>query len=163
MMEHFPAKRFFLTSIAFFLLFNGGRVAAQTQQEHVHHMSHSVMPFDMAKTVHIFRMTETGGIERVIVKDKSDADQVVLIQHHLHDEVDRFQHGNYSDPATLHGANMPGLKELQLDAQRVKLSYSALSDGAEIAFETTDPHLLTAVHRWFGAQLSEHGADAKAE
>jgi hypothetical protein len=23
--------------------------------------------------------------------------------------------------------------------------------------------LLTALHRWFGAQLSEHGADAKAE
>jgi hypothetical protein len=38
-----------------------------------------------------------------------------------------------------------------------------LSDGAEITFKTTDPHLLTAIHRWFGAQLSEHGADAKAE
>ena len=108
-------------------------------------------------------MTETGGIQRVVVKDKNDADQVALIQRHLRDEADRFQHGNYSDPAALHGANMPGLRELQLGAQRVKVSYSALSDGAEIAFETTDPHLLTAVHRWFGAQLSEHGADAKAE
>ena len=58
---------------------------------------------------------------------------------------------------------MPGLKELQLGAQRVKVSYADLPDGAVITFETTDPHLLTAIHRWFGAQLSEHGADAKAE
>jgi hypothetical protein len=27
----------------------------------------------------------------------------------------------------------------------------------------TDLRLLTALHRWFGAQLSEHGADARAE
>lgn len=31
------------------------------------------------------------------------------------------------------------------------------------AFSTQDRHLLTAIHRWFGAQLSEHGADARAE
>jgi hypothetical protein len=58
---------------------------------------------------------------------------------------------------------MPGLKDLQLGARRIKVSYSDLSDGAEIMFQTTDSHLLTAIHRWFGAQLSEHGADAKAE
>ena len=58
---------------------------------------------------------------------------------------------------------MPGLRELQRGARRVKVSYFNLPEGAEIRFETTDPHLLTAMHRWFGAQLSEHGADAKAE
>ena len=44
---------------------------------------------------------------------------------------------------------MPGLKELQLGAQRVKVSYFNLPEGAEIRFETTDPHLLTVIHRWF--------------
>lgn len=151
------------TSIAVLLLINCGSVIAQTQQQHVHDMSHGVMPFDVAKTVHIFKMTESGGVERVIVKDRIYADQVLLIQQHLRKEAERFQHGDYSDPATLHGASMPGLKDLQLGARRVKVSYSGLSDGAEIAFQTTDPHLLTAIHRWFGAQLSEHGADAKAE
>ena len=58
----------------------------------------------------------------------------------------------------LHGANMPGLKELQFGARRVKVSYSELADGAEIAFTTADPHLLTSIHRWFGAQLSERGS-----
>jgi hypothetical protein len=153
----------FATSIAVLLLINCGSVIAQTQQEHVHDMSHGVMPFDVAKTLHIFKMTESGGVERVIVKDKTYANQVLLIQQHLRKEADRFQHGDYSDPATLHGASMPGLKDLQLGARRLKVSYFSLSDGAEITFKTTDPHLLTAIHRWFGAQLSEHGADAKAD
>lgn len=33
----------------------------------------------------------------------------------------------------------------------------------QAAKELIDPALLTAIHRWFGAQLSEHGADARAE
>jgi hypothetical protein len=58
---------------------------------------------------------------------------VVLFQRHLREEAARFQHG------------------------------SDLPDGAKITFTTRDPHLLTAIHRWLGAQLSEHGADAKTE
>lgn len=138
-------------------------VIAQTQQEHVHSMSHSVMPFEMAKTVHVFRMTESGGVQRVIVKDLSESQQIRLIQQHLAEEAARFQHGDYSDPASLHGPQMPGLTDLQRGAERIKVSYSKLPEGAEITFETTNLHLLTAIHRWFGAQLSEHGADARAE
>jgi hypothetical protein len=155
--------RLLATSIVVLQLIGCGSVNAQAQQQHVHDMSHGVMPFDVAKTVHIFTMTESGGVERVIVRDSAYADQVLLIQRHLRKEADRFQRGDYSDPATLHGASMPGLKDLQLGAQRVKVSYSDLPDGARITFQTSDPHLLTAIHRWFGAQLSEHGADAKAE
>ena len=136
---------------------------AQTPQEHVHQMSHSVMPFDMSKTLHIFKMTESGGIQQVIVKDPGDTDQILLIRRHLRYEAQRFEHGNYSDPAMLHGEDMPGLKDLQRGASHIKVSYSTIPAGAEITFETEDRHLLTAIHRWFGAQLSEHGADAKAE
>ena len=161
--RHLNANYLYLPLIAVLLLCYCGGVRAQTQQEHGHGMSHSVMPFDIAKTVHVFKMTESGGMQRVIVKDRSDANQAMLIQQHLREEAGRFQRGDYADPAKLHGVTMPGLKELQLGAQRVKVSYSDLPDGAEITFETTDPHLLTAIHRWFGAQLSEHGADAKAE
>ena len=32
-----------------------------------------------------------------------------------------------------------------------------------ITFETKELGIITAIHRWFGAQLSEHGADARAE
>jgi hypothetical protein len=136
---------------------------AQTPQQHVHQMSHSVMPFDMSKTVHIFRMTESGGVQRVVVRDTRAADQVALIRQHLRHEAELFQRGNFSDPAKLHGADMPGLRELQAGASRVEVSYSELPEGAQITFATDDLKLLTAIHRWFGAQLSEHGSDARAE
>ncbi|HYA20808.1 MAG TPA: aspartate carbamoyltransferase, partial [Burkholderiales bacterium] len=92
-------------------------------------------------------MTESGGVERVIIKDATAQDQVALIQRHLRHEAEAFQRGDYSDPASLHGPNMPGLNDLQAGAARIKVRYSALANGAEISFETTDIHLLTAIHR----------------
>lgn len=151
------------TLAAVLVLFNCATAIAQTKQEHVHQMASGAMPFDVAKTVHIFKMTETGGIQRVVAKDPAAVDQIVLIQQHLRHEVMNFQRGNYSDPAMLHGATMPGLKELQNGASHIKVNYASLPSGAEITFETADLHLLTALHRWFGAQLSEHGTDARAE
>ena len=145
------------------VLCGSSTVFAQTVQEHVHHMSHGVMPFDMSQTVHIFRMTESGGVQRVIAKDAGAADQIKLIQEHLKHEAGEFEQGNYSDPARLHGAGMPGLKELQAGTAAIKISYTEMPLGAAITFTTDDLYLLTAIHRWFGAQLSEHGADAKAE
>jgi hypothetical protein len=148
---------------AVLVLLNCTAAIGQTKQEHVHQGASGVMPFDITKTVHIFRMTEAGGVERVVAKDPAAADQIALIQQHLRHEAMSFQRGDYSDPARLHGANMPGLEELQKGASRIKVSYSSLPAGAEIRFETADLHLLTALHRWFGAQLSEHGADARTE
>jgi hypothetical protein len=150
-------------SIAVLLVFGSATVFAQTRQEHVHQMAHSIMPFDVSKTVHIFKMTESGGVQRVIAIDPGATDQVALIQMHLQHEAEMFQHGDYADPAMLHGTDMPGLKDLQAGSSRIKVSYATLPSGAEITFETTDLHLLTALHRWFGAQLSEHGADARSE
>jgi len=150
-------------AVAILLVLSGSTAFAQTRQEHVHQMAHSVMPFDMSKTVHIFKMTESGGEQRVIAKDAADADQIALIRQHLKHEVEKFQHGDYSDPEMLHGSGMPGLKELEAGASRIKVSYAVLPLGAEITFETNDLHLITAIHRWFGAQLSEHGADARPE
>ena len=158
-----PRLSIYCISLAF-LLFLGCTVTAQgTKQDQIHHMGHKVMPFDLLKTIHIFRMTDSGGVERVVARDTATTDQVTLIQQHLQKEASAFQRGDYSDPASLHGANMPGLKELQAGAKQIKVTYSALPHGAEIIFETSDLQLLTAIHRWFGAQLSEHGADAIAE
>ena len=156
-------SRHIVSVLAVSLLLVGSTTLAQTQQEHVHRMSHGVMPFEMSKTLHVFKMTESGGIQQVVVRNAHDVDQVPLIRQHLKHEAERFQHGDYSDPSILHGADMPGLKELQTGASHITIAYSELPTGAAITFKTTDLHLLTAIHRWFGAQLSEHGADAKAE
>jgi hypothetical protein len=163
MNKHSPKFLSLSRAVVLFLALGCSLTVAQTRQEHVHHMGSGVMPFDLAKTTHIFRMTESGGVQRVIANDATAKDQIALIQQHLKHEAEAFQRGNYSDPATLHGADMPGLKELEAGAKQVKVSYSALPAGAEITFKTSNRRLLTAIHRWFGAQLSEHGADARSE
>jgi len=163
MTKQWPRFRGLSRCLALFIVLGCTLAPAQTKQEHVHHMGHGVMPFDLARTTHIFRMTEAGGVERVVVKDPDDEDQVALIQQHLRHEAEAFRRGDYSDPASLHGPDMPGLKDLEAGATRIRISYSALPIGAELSFETTDLHLVTAIHRWFGAQLSEHGADATSE
>lgn len=141
-----------------------GTASAQSVQQHVHQHGGDVMPFDLGKTVHVFRMTEDGGIQRVIARsDPADPTQVRMIRQHLAMEADEFQKGNFADPAHLHGSAMPGLREMQAAAPRMRITYGALPNGAEIRFQSNDVKLITAVHRWFGAQLSEHGADARAE
>jgi hypothetical protein len=55
---------------------------------------------------------------------------------------------------------MPGVKELAAGAAQIKIEYMALPNGAQITFTTRDLNLITAIHRWFGAQLSDHGSDA---
>lgn len=135
----------------------------QTRQLHVHEMGQTVMPFDLNKTTHVFQMTDAGGIQSVLVKDAQDKGQIALIRQHLRHEAESFQHGDYADPIALHGKTMPGVSELERDHAAMAVSYSDLPLGAALTFQTRDPHLVTAIHRWFGAQLSEHGADARAE
>ena len=151
------------------LLFSGECLAEAPSTQHampsehqamVHEMGRSVMPFDLSKTLHVFEMTEDGGIQQVIIKTPDDAAQIALIQQHLQHEAMKFSNGDFSDPSSLHGAQMPGLKELAAGVAKIKIEYSALSNGAHLTFTTQDIHLITAIHRWFGAQLSDHGADA---
>lgn len=151
-----------VVTVVILLLTHSGTLA-ETKQERIHHMSHHVMPFDMSKTIHVFRMTETGGFLKVLARDPSEADQILLIRQHLSHEAEMFGRGDYSDPKKLHGADMPGLAELSANPAKVKVAYSEIPAGAQIEFETKDLRMLTAIHRWFGAQLSEHGADARAE
>jgi hypothetical protein len=66
-------------------------------------------------------MTEEGGIQQVVAKDAADSDQIKVIQQHLRNEADRFQRGDFSDPATLHRENMRGLKELQDGAPHIAI------------------------------------------
>ena len=108
-------------------------------------------------------MTDTGGVQSVVVKDTYDKDQIRLVRRHLQHEAKAFERGDYADPMSLHGKSMPGLSELATHHQEIAVSYSELPLGAAITFEGRDRHLATAIHRWFGAQLSEHGSDARPE
>ena len=144
------------------VLFGAGwlKPPVTSKQAMVHNMGAQVMPFDLNQTTHIFEMTESGGIQQVIATDPGDSKQIAPIQQHLQHEVMLFSAGDFSDPSSLHGDTMPGVKELAADVAQIRIEYEALPNGAQITFTTQDLALITAIHRWFGAQLSDHGADA---
>lgn len=162
MKSNIPIPSMTLLAVVAVASFAGCHRTAQpeTRQQHVHEMGHHVMPFDMDKTTHVFEMNETGGIMRVVAKDPADSDQIAMIQMHLQHEGALFQKGDFSDPAKLHGESMSGLHELSEGASNLSVEYTPLPEGAQLAFTSADIKVITAIHRWFGAQLSEHGADA---
>jgi hypothetical protein len=56
---------------------------------------------------------------------------------------------------------MPGLAELRnARPGKLRVEYRELPNGAEIDYASDDPALIAAIHRWFDAQLAEHGPDA---
>ena len=121
--------------------------------------SKHVMPFDLNRTMHIFEPSSTGGVQTVAVHD-GDPKQIALVRSHLRKEAIAFARGYFADPAEIHGTNMPGLAQLRAGARKIAVSYSPTSNGASIRYKTADPKLIAAIHRWFAAQVTDHGAHA---
>jgi hypothetical protein len=120
-----------------------------------------VMPFDLEKTTHVFSKTDQGGLQQVVVKDKSDTEQIRLIRAHLSEISEDFKRGDFSKPERIHGEDMPGLAALKSARPgQIKIEYSELPDGAQIAYSSQSPQLIDAIHHWFNAQLSDHAHHA---
>jgi hypothetical protein len=149
-----------IASVAFLVLFATAILPAQTRQKEVAAKGAKVMPFNLEQTTHVFQKLDDGGLQKVVVKDPSNKKQIALIQSHLKEESEKFRKGDFSDPAKIHGEEMPGLAQLKAGAAKIDIRYSALPDGAQIRYTAKDPKLVTALHQWFSAQLSDHGSHA---
>ncbi len=120
-----------------------------------------VMPFNLEQTVHVFSKKQDGGLQQVIVKNESNSEQIKLIREHLAEISKKFKQGDFSDPMTIHGKNMPGLEALKNSIQgEINIKYTKLSNGAQIYYSTAKPDLILAIHQWFDAQLSDHSRHA---
>jgi hypothetical protein len=143
------------------LAFGLGPAGADTpRQREVEHLAQSVMPFDQRRTLHVFRDLPDGGLQRVVAKNPRDARQIGLVRAHLGDEARRFAHGDYGDPAAIHGMAMPGLAELERGYEDVHVTYADVPGGGSIRYLSAEPRLVAALHRWFAAQSTDHGAHA---
>jgi hypothetical protein len=134
--------------------------ANSSRQAEVAERGASVMPFDLDRTTHQFTKTDTGGVQTVVADDPQDATQVTLIRQHLTAEVDRFRRGDFTDPARIHGNQMPGLEALRAHGGRISIDYETIPDGARVTYTTGDVELRGALHHWFDAQVSDHGSHA---
>lgn len=120
-----------------------------------------VMPFSLKATTHIFTKTGEGGIQRVVARNSADAGQARLVRLHLKGIKQQFLKGDFSGPSHIHGKDMPGLEELRSAKQdQLAIEYRDVKGGAELSYRTVDPMMVAALHKWFDAQLSDHGADA---
>lgn len=120
-----------------------------------------VMPFNLAATTHIFTKTKQGGVQQVVVKNADDKEQIRLTREHLQEIQQQFLRGDFSGPTRIHGADMPGLAELRSASPgQLAVTYRDIEGGAELSYQAKGPDLSSALHRWFDAQLADHGHDA---
>ncbi|MGT2455226.1 aspartate carbamoyltransferase [Cupriavidus basilensis] len=139
------------------------QAADPQRQAEVARLGSDVMPFSLSATTHIFTKTSDGGTQRVVAKDASDTQQTKLVRQHLHDIQTQFLKGNFSGPSHVHGKGMPGLAELQSATPgKISITYKDVDGGAEVTYRTADAKLVSAIHDWFDAQVSDHGKDAVA-
>nr|MDP9106154.1 aspartate carbamoyltransferase [Candidatus Eremiobacteraeota bacterium] len=108
---------------------------------------------------HVFVPTPSGGVQTVLVHD-GNAKQVALVRSHLRKEATAFARGDFADPASIHGGDMPGLKAMHAGSARISVRYADVPNGARITYATADPELVSAIHAWFKAQVSDHGPHA---
>ena len=149
----------YLTAVAALLSVSSAFAQHPMHQQQNDHLGASVMPFDLARSTHVFTPTADGGTQDVISKD-GGPQHIALIRDHLRKEATAFAHGDYTDPTSIHGTDMPGLKELKAGADRIRIAIEDLPQGARLQFSTSDAALTVALHQWFDAQVREHGADA---
>ncbi|MCC5950994.1 MAG: aspartate carbamoyltransferase [Acidimicrobiia bacterium] len=130
------------------------------RQQAVAERGSEVMPFDLDATMHVFTPTDDGGVQDVVAEDSTATEQVRLIREHLAEETERFARGDFGDPASIHGDDMPGLTVLADAHDRLEVTYSDIADGGRITYVGTSPEVVAAVHDWFAAQVADHGDHA---
>lgn len=135
---------------------------AQRQAE-VSQRGKDVMPFSLPATTHIFTKTADGGIQKVVARKATETAQVKLVRQHLREIREQFLKGDFTGPAHIHGQDMPGLSELKTARPgQIAIAYKDIKGGAQLTYSTSEAALVTALHKWFDAQLTDHGKDAMA-
>jgi len=147
---------------SFICLFTLAAVAAPTaRQQDVAQKGAMVMPFNVKNSTHVFQKKPDGGIQQVVAKDPNDKDLIAAIRQHLEMEAERFGKGDYSDPMKIHGMDMPGVKYLsKVKPGQIAITYRNVPAGAAVDYVGRDAATVDAIHKWFDAQLSDHGDDA---
>ena len=136
-------------------------MANQQRQAEVSQRGKDVMPFKLAATTHIFNKDAEGGVQLVVAKKYLDTGQIKLVRQHLKEIREQFLKGDFSAPSHIHGQDMPGLADLNVAKPgQIAIAYKEVKGGAKLTYKTSDIALVAALHKWFDAQLSDHGKDA---
>jgi hypothetical protein len=121
-------------------------------QAEVYKRGEDVIPFSLPATTHIVTRSAEGGVQKVVARKATDTAQVKLVRQHLRDIREQFLKGDFSGPAHIHGAEMPGLAELKAaQPGKIAIAYKDVKGGAQLTYSTSDAALVAALHAWFDA------------
>ena len=152
-----------LTAIALCLF--GSSLSAQQQSKSPHDSAFAamqergrmVMGVDQYTSTHHFDALPDGGrIE--LQRDAPDSAGVARIRMHLREIAVAFKAGDFSQPAAVHMADVPGVKIMA--AKRAVIEYEThdLPLGAELRIRTHDPGAVHAIHDFMAFQRGQHHA-----
>ena len=152
-----------LTTIALCLL--GSSLSAQQQSKSTHDSAFAamqergrmVMGVDQYTSTHHFDALPDGGrIE--LQRDVPDSAGVARIRMHLREIAVAFKAGDFSQPAAVHMADVPGVKIMAAKHAVIEYETHDLPLGAELRMRTHDPEAVRAIHDFMAFQRGEHHA-----
>jgi hypothetical protein len=115
------------------------------------------MGVDQYTSTHLFDDLPDGGrIE--LQRNEQDPTGVEQIRQHLQHIARAFAAGDFSDPASVHGHEMPGTAVMAQKKDVITYSYAPLPRGGEVRITTRDPDAVRATHAFLAAQRGEHRA-----
>jgi hypothetical protein len=114
-----------------------------------------VMGVDQYTSVHRFDATADGGrIE--LQRDRDDSLGVAAIRAHMRTIARDFAAGNFSAPATVHLATVPGVRVMQARRRAIRYEVEDLPHGAALRIRSRDERAVGAVHDFLAYQRREH-------
>ncbi|HWA84361.1 MAG TPA: hypothetical protein VG820_13035 [Fimbriimonadaceae bacterium] len=123
------------------------------------------MGFSHEKTQHHFRLFKDGGSIDIVVKDRSDRQQVQAIRSHLKMISGMFAKGDFHLPMFIHDRVVPGQKTMEARRKQISYGYADLPEGGRVRLRTSDAKALAAIHSFLRFQISDHrtGDSGKVE
>lgn len=117
----------------------------------------TAMGVDQYTSTHRFDMLSDGArIE--LQRDADDPEGVETIRTHLREIRDAFAAGDFSTPAFVHDAPVPGTEVLAAKKDVITYTYQDLPRGGEVRITTSDPESLEALRAFVEFQRHDHRA-----
>src|SRR5262247_2110662 len=118
--------------VALGVLYAVGSKSRRSREGEAGFLHPEIKPFDARKTKQIFQLLLNGGLQTVVAVNAADQEQIGLIQARLKEQAEKFQNGDFSDSAMIHGGETPELAEMRLGVKQITIRYDPMSDGGQI-------------------------------
>lgn len=113
------------------------------------------MGVDQYTSVHRFDALPDGGrIE--LRRATEDADGTRAIRAHMRAIARAFSAGDFSTPAAVHLADVPGARDMAARRRSIRYESRALPRGAMLRIVSADSAAIRAIHRFLTFQRAEH-------